>query len=81
MMNKRARELGAFNTNFVNPNGLHNSEHYTTARDMALIAMAAMKNPEFKKVASTKSWVADRGEGKYNYFLMARKILKVCRIL
>ncbi len=75
MMNKRARELGAFNTNFVNPNGLHNPEHYTTARDMALIAAAAMKNPEFKKVAGAKSWVANRGEGKYNYFYNKNKVV------
>lgn len=75
MMNKRARELGAFNTNFMNPNGLHNSEHYTTAKDMAIIAAAAMKNAEFKEVAATKSWVTDRGEGKYNYFYNKNKVV------
>lgn len=75
MMNKRARELGAFHTNFMNPNGLHDPEHYTTARDMALIAAAAMKNPEFKKVAGAKSWVAGRGEGKYNYFYNKNKVV------
>ncbi len=75
MMNKRARELGAYNTHFMNPNGLHNPEHYTTARDMALIAMAAMKNPEFRKVAAAKSWVTDRGEGKYNYFYNKNKVI------
>jgi len=75
MMNKRARELGAFNTHFANPNGLHNPDHYTTAKDMALIAMAAMKNPEFKKVAGTKTWVTDRGEGKYNYFYNKNKVV------
>lgn len=75
MMNKKARELGAYNTHFVNPNGLHDPEHYTTARDMALISMAAMKNPEFKKVAAAKTWVADRGEGKYNYFYNKNKVI------
>ena len=75
MMNKRARELGACNTHFANPNGLHNPEHYTTARDMALISMAAMKNPEFKKVVGAKSWVTDRGEGKYNYFYNKNKVV------
>jgi D-alanyl-D-alanine carboxypeptidase (penicillin-binding protein 5/6) len=75
MMNKRARELGAFNTHFANPNGLHNPEHYTTVRDMALISMAAMKNPEFKKVVGVKSWIADRGEGKYNYFYNKNKVV------
>lgn len=75
MMNKRARELGAFNTNFANPNGLHNSNHYTTAKDMALISKEAMKNPEFKRVAETKAWIADRGEGKYNYFYNKNKVV------
>ena len=75
MMNKRARELGAYNTHFANPNGLHNPEHYTTARDMAYIAEAAMKNPEFKKVVAAKSWITDRGEGKYNYFYNKNKVI------
>lgn len=75
MMNRKARELGAYNTHFANPNGLHDPDHYTTARDMALISMAAMKNTEFKKVAGTKSWVADRGEGKYNYFYNKNKVV------
>lgn len=75
MMNKKARELGACNTHFANPNGLHDPDHYTTARDMALISMAAMKNPEFKKVAATKSWITDRGEGKYNYFYNKNKVV------
>lgn len=38
LMTKRAKELGALNTNFVNPHGLHDANHYTTAYDMALIA-------------------------------------------
>ena len=75
MMNKRARELGAFNTNFMNPNGLHDPEHYTTAGDMALISRAAMQNSEFKKIAATKDWVTDRGEGKYNYFYNKNKVV------
>jgi D-alanyl-D-alanine carboxypeptidase (penicillin-binding protein 5/6) len=42
---------------------------------MALIAAAAMKNPEFKKVAGAKSWVSNRGEGKYNYFYNKNKVV------
>jgi len=44
-MNERAKELGAENTNFVNPHGLHDDNHYTTARDMALIASELYKYP------------------------------------
>jgi len=75
MMNKRAFEIGAVNTHFMNPNGLHHKEHYTTARDMALIAREAMKNSEFKVVAKAKCWTANRGDGKYNYFYNKNKVI------
>ena len=55
MMNDRAAALGCTNTHFVNPNGLPNDEHLTTARDMALIAREAFKNETFRKVTGTKS--------------------------
>ncbi len=47
IMNERARAAGATNSNFVNPSGLHVAEHVTTARDLAMIASAAMKNSNF----------------------------------
>ena len=55
-MNEKAKALGCTNTNFANPNGLNNSNHYTTPRDMALIAAAAFKNEELSKIASTVSY-------------------------
>lgn len=51
MMNSRAAELGCTDTHFVNPNGLHDDNHYTTAADMAKIARAAMSLEKFKKIA------------------------------
>ena len=54
MMNERACALGLKNTHFVNPHGLHDDEHYTTARELALIASCAMKNQTFREIASTK---------------------------
>jgi len=54
LMNNKAAELGAVNTHFNNPNGLPDPNHYTTARDMALIARYAMQNPEFREIVSTK---------------------------
>jgi len=51
MMNARARELGALNTSFVNPNGLHHDDHVTTAYDMALIARAFMDHPLLREIA------------------------------
>lgn len=53
MMNEKAKELGAKNTNFRNPNGLHLEGHVTTAYDLAMIAKGAMGNPTFRKYVST----------------------------
>lgn len=73
MMNQRAKEIGANNTNFVNPHGLSHSNHYTTAYDLALITRKALLNKNFKRIVSTKSWKAQR-EG-YNYFYNKNKTL------
>lgn len=55
MMNKKAREIGAYSTSFKNPHGLDDDEHYTTAYDLAKIAAYAMENPVFREIVSTKS--------------------------
>ncbi len=60
MMNELAVRIGAENSNFKNPNGLPDPDHYTTARDMALIAHYAMQNPEFRKIVSTRSTTIQR---------------------
>jgi len=54
MMNERAKELGCLNSNFVNPNGLPDENHYTTAYDMAMIGRAFFSNELLCKYASTK---------------------------
>lgn len=54
-MNARAKEIGCKTTRFVNPHGLHDPDHYTSARDLALIAQVAMKNEDFAKIAATES--------------------------
>lgn len=56
MMNEKAKSLGCTGTHFANPNGLYLDNHYTTAHDMALIAAAAMKNPEFRKITGTRTY-------------------------
>jgi D-alanyl-D-alanine carboxypeptidase (penicillin-binding protein 5/6) len=62
-MNRRAKELGALNTHFANPNGLHNPDHYTTPRDLACIARAAMQQPFFREVVGTReyNWTMSNG--------------------
>ncbi len=56
MMTARAAELGCVNTHFVNPNGLHDENHYTCARDMALIARAFAQNPKLLEISGTLSY-------------------------
>lgn len=55
MMNAKARALGATDTHFVTPNGLHAAGHLTTARDLALIFRVAMASPVFVAIAQTQS--------------------------
>ncbi len=55
MMNLKARKIGATHTHFVNPHGLTAPDHYTTARDLALIFNYAMKNPRFREIVQTKT--------------------------
>ena len=57
LMNERAREIGCTNTNFTTPNGLPDSNHYTTASDMAKIACEAMKNETFRRMIATQTYV------------------------
>ena len=71
VMNERAREYGAENTNFKNPSGLPDDEHYTTARDLCKIACHAMKNPTFKEIVGTKNY-----SGKYRAFVSKNKMLE-----
>lgn len=52
-MNEWVKSIGCKDTNFVNPDGLHDANHYTTARDMAKITLEALKNPTFTKIATT----------------------------
>ena len=94
LMNDKARFLEMHNTNFENPHGLDNQHHYSTARDLAILASYAMDNPIFAKTVSTKNvnisgrtlknhnkllWLADGAEGvKTGYTRAAGRILVSC---
>lgn len=56
LMNQKAKELGCTSTNFVNPNGAHDENHYSTAYDLALMAKYAMQNDTFRTLVSTTSY-------------------------
>lgn len=60
MMNQRAKELGCTNTHFVNANGLYDENHYTTAKDLAIIAKAAFQNETFREVVKTPYYIVPK---------------------
>lgn len=53
-MNQKAKELGCKNSHFVNANGLHDDEHYTSVRDMALIGSAVFQYDTFRTITNTR---------------------------
>ena len=60
LMNETAVSMGCYNTHFVNAHGYHDDEHYSTARDIAIIAREAMKNDIFREIAGTVTYQIPR---------------------
>ncbi len=76
LMNETAKKIGAKNSNFINPHGLHDDNHYTTAYDLALISCYAIKNPIFKEIVSTKFVkIHDTVSNSYRYLKNKNKLL------
>ncbi|WDV44666.1 D-alanyl-D-alanine carboxypeptidase [Clostridiaceae bacterium M8S5] len=77
LMNEKAKEIGAKNTNFVTPNGLHNDKHVTTAYDMAMIARYAMKNQTFRSIVSNYTYTINptNKQPKPRYLKSKNKLL------
>ncbi len=65
-MNQRAKELGATHTHFVNPHGLHDENHYTTAYDLYLIFREVIQHPEFQEITSTAEYTIQYTDGEGN---------------
>ena len=77
LMNETARKYGAENSSFVNPHGLNDENHYTTALDLCKIACASMKNEKFKEIVSSATHTAtELNEGKKILWLNKNKLLK-----
>ncbi len=74
IMNRKARELGATGTNFTNPHGLDDKNHYTTALDLALIGAYAMNNAEFRKIVNTDQYTISLPPRTFNNH---NKLLKI----
>ena len=75
LMNKKAKDIGAKNSNFENPNGLDSDNHYTTAYDLALITSYALKNEKFSEIVKTKSKVIKEDGGFVRYLSNHNKML------
>ena len=65
LMNEKAGSLGMTGTHYVNPHGLHNADHYTTARDTALLAAYAMENETFRTIVRTTELTVTVGSMRY----------------
>ena len=76
MMNEKANSLGLKNTHFTNPHGLDDAEHYTTASDLARLAVYAMNNPKFYEIASSKKRVVYNGDDEVRVFVNHNKLLR-----
>lgn len=72
VMNYRAKKIGAINSNFKNPSGLPDDEHYTTARDLCIIACYARRNEIFSEIVSAKNYT-----GKYKSYVNKNKMLRL----
>ena len=64
LMNEEAHRIGATGTHFVNPHGLTDEQHYTTAYDLYLMFNEALKYPEFRKITGTTAYTADYKNGQ-----------------
>lgn len=74
-MNQRAAELGATNSRFVNPNGLHDDNHYSTAADMALIFAAAMRDQTLRQITTTRIHRVTIGSGEERLLVNGNDLL------
>ena len=76
LMNLKAQTLGLLNTNFTNPHGLYDVNHYTTAEDLAKIMAYAIRNPNFSKITSCQKFSFLRDDGTSFLFVNHNRLLK-----
>ena len=75
IMNNKAKDIGAKNSNFENPNGLDSDNHYVTAYDLSLIASYCLNNEKFSEIVATKSKVIKGSDGLNKYLSNHNKML------
>lgn len=80
LMNQKAKDLGCATTNFVNPNGVHDENHYSTAYDLALMSKYAMQNETFRTLVSTTSYklpITNKYDREDRFFRTTNSLLMV----
>ena len=76
LMNAKAEELGMTGSHFVNPHGLHNDEHYTTARDLAILTAYAFENDTFREIVAATEYQAISTDGRKITVHSANRLLR-----
>lgn len=76
MMNAKAKELGLVNSNFKNPHGLSDDEHYTSAKDFAVLAAYAMKNKAFSDIVRSPSHTVKLNGSEDRYVVNHNRLLR-----
>ncbi|WP_227021484.1 D-alanyl-D-alanine carboxypeptidase family protein [Oceaniferula marina] len=76
VMNRKARSLGMKESNFLNPHGLTATGQYSTARDMAICAREAFKNPAIRGIIKTKGYNFRFSNGRTKYLKNTNRVLK-----
>ncbi len=76
LMNDKATELGLINTHFTNPHGLGDENHYTTAKELSIIACYAMKNPIFAEIVSTYKRIIPLNDDGSRVLINHNKLLR-----
>lgn len=76
LMNEKAKSLGMTGTHFMNPHGLHHSEHYTTARDLAILTAYAFENDTFRTIVGTVEYKATSTDGRTLVLRTANRLLR-----
>lgn len=76
MLNKRLKEIGAINTNFVNAHGLDAEGHYSTARDMSIIARELLKHPKILEFTSIYEEYLEKNDGSRIWLVNTNKLVR-----
>ena len=76
MINKRLKELGATNTNFVNPHGLDAESHYSTARDMSIIARELLKHEKILEFTSIYEEYLEKNDGSRIWLVNTNRLVR-----